>query len=109
MVHHGSVSDIIWYSRFAVLVGALVLLVQAIAGRAAGFVTLLAVILLCVGLVVFVVALGLQGLRAPAPDTGAASSGDEPMTETTPDTDPPPERGADVTPTGASVDTDPAE
>lgn len=109
MVHHGSVNDIIWYSRFAVLVGALVLLVQAIAGRAAGFVTLLAVILLCVGLVVFVVALGAQGLRAPAPDTGTESSGDEPTTETAADTGPPPEHGANAIPGGASVDTDPAE
>src|SRR4051794_5555095 len=62
--------DIVWYSRFAVLVGALVLLVQALSGRGAGFVTLLGVLLLCVGLVVFAVTLGLQGIRSG--DAGAA-------------------------------------
>ena len=62
MVHHVAVNDIVWYSRFAVLVGALVLVVQAAAGRAAGFITLIAIILICAGFVVFIAALALQGM-----------------------------------------------
>jgi disulfide bond formation protein DsbB len=66
MRQDGLVNDVIWYSRFAVLVGALVLLVQAVAGRAQGVITLIAILLLCLGFLVFVSALAMQGLSRPS-------------------------------------------
>jgi hypothetical protein len=59
-------NDLVWYSRFAVLVGALVLLVQSVSGRGVGFVTLLGILLLCFGFLSFVAGLALQGMRANA-------------------------------------------
>jgi hypothetical protein len=71
MIHDWAMNDVIWYSRFAVLVGALVLLVQAVAGRAQGLVTVVAVLLLCIGFLVFIAALSFQGWSSrSAPQTG---------------------------------------
>jgi hypothetical protein len=64
------VSELTWYSRFAVWVGAVVLLVQAIAGRGAGLMSLIATLLLGLGLVVFLV-----GLVADARRPGAIAAG----------------------------------
>jgi hypothetical protein len=47
------VSEITWYSRFAIWVGAIVLLVQAVAGRGAGFMSLVSIVLMLVGLAGF--------------------------------------------------------
>jgi hypothetical protein len=55
------VSEITWYSRFAIWVGAIVLLVQAVAGRGAGFMSLVSVILMSVGLAGFVFGLIWDG------------------------------------------------
>jgi hypothetical protein len=57
------VSELTWYSRFAVWVGAVVLLAQAIAGRGAGVMSAFAVLILAVGFVVFLSSLGLAGRR----------------------------------------------
>lgn len=55
-------NDVVWYSRLAVLVGALVLIAQAVTGRAVTLMTVLAVVLLCGGFVVFIAALSATGL-----------------------------------------------
>lgn len=78
-------NDVIWYSRFAVLVGALVLLVQAVAGRAAGLITFLAIVLLCGGLVVFLVALGVEGMAKPVAETGNTGPEQAPLGESPPE------------------------
>lgn len=59
-------NEIVWYSRVAVLVGALVLLIQAFTGRALGVMTLLAVVLLGGGFIVFLAALALTETGLPS-------------------------------------------
>jgi hypothetical protein len=56
---------LLWYSRYAVWVGAIVLLLQAITGRSIGIITLLAVLLLGGGFLVFIAVLGWDGLGLP--------------------------------------------
>ena len=60
-------NDLVWYSRFAVLVGALLLLVQSVTGSAVGPITLVGVLLLCIGFVVFITALALADRRTTDP------------------------------------------
>jgi hypothetical protein len=58
------VSEITWYSRFAIWVGAVVLLVQAIAGHGAGFMSFISVVLMIGGLAGFLLGL-MWDARAP--------------------------------------------
>jgi hypothetical protein len=70
-------SEVTWYGRFAVWVGAVVLLVQAVAGRGAGLMSLIATLLLAVGIAVFLVGLVIDASAAPAPlvsDVGASEA-----------------------------------
>jgi hypothetical protein len=60
------VSELTWYSRFAVWVGAVVLLVQAIAGRGAGLMSLVATLLLGIGLVGFLAGLVVDARQSEA-------------------------------------------
>jgi hypothetical protein len=53
----GSTSELTWYSRFAVLAGAAVLLIQSVTDRGAGPVSLIAVLLMAGGLPAFVAGL----------------------------------------------------
>jgi hypothetical protein len=64
------VSEITWYSRFAIWVGAVVLLVQALAGRGTGFMSFISVVLMAGGLAGFVFGL-IWDARAPRPSAQA--------------------------------------
>lgn len=54
--------NLLWYSRYAVWVGAIVLLLQSVTGRSIGLVSLLAVILLAGGLLLFLLTLSWDSL-----------------------------------------------
>lgn len=56
---------LLWYSRYSVWVGAIVLLLQAITGRSIALITLLSVLLLGIGFLVFVGVLSWEGLGLP--------------------------------------------
>jgi hypothetical protein len=55
-------NEFTWFSRLAVWVGCIILLAQAIAGRAAGFMTFIGVLSLTLGFVLFIGALSWPGL-----------------------------------------------
>lgn len=85
-------AEIVWYSRLAVLVGAAILLIQSVLGRAVGLLTFLAILLLCVGFVVFCISLALsevdirrlapavvgEGVEAAVPEVEVAPEEPEP-------------------------------
>jgi hypothetical protein len=54
-------NDLLWYTRLLVWVGCGALLVEAVSGRSFGYLTVVAVIFLVVGLAGFVAGLALQG------------------------------------------------
>jgi hypothetical protein len=53
--------NVLWYSRYSVWVGAIILLVQSITGRSVGILTLVGVLLLVCGFISFLAALSWQG------------------------------------------------
>lgn len=57
--------SLLWYSRYSVWVGAIVLTLQAITGRSVGLITLLAVLLLGLGFLAFIGVLSWEGLGLP--------------------------------------------
>lgn len=78
----GSTSELTWYSRFAILAGAAVLLIQSVTDRGAGPVSLIAVLLMAGGLPAFVAGLiwdartvsGFAGVRASVVEEGGEST-----------------------------------
>jgi hypothetical protein len=74
------VSELTWYSRFAVWVGAAVLLVQAIAGRGAGLMSLIAVVLMAAGLMAFLAGLVVDGRAVRAQLEPALTESDAGLT-----------------------------
>jgi hypothetical protein len=54
------INDLTWYSRLAVWVGAVILLVQSLTGRALGVMTVVAVLMLSIGLLAFIIGLALK-------------------------------------------------
>lgn len=88
--------SLLWYSRYSVWVGAIVLFIQSLTGRSVGVISLLGVLLLAAGLAVFLGALSWEGVLetagarspelaavepdvvAPAPDAPAAEPPVEP-------------------------------
>ncbi|MDQ2741160.1 MAG: hypothetical protein M3Z66_02520 [Chloroflexota bacterium] len=60
-------NEFLWYSRFILWVGALVLLIEALTGRSSGPITVIAVLCLFGGLIAFVIALSLSGIRSSRP------------------------------------------
>src|SRR5579884_3155341 len=86
MVDSRKNETVLWYSRYAVWVGAIVLLVQAVTGRSVGLVSLIGILLLVFGFLVFLAAIAWQGIGPrlmvlePAPqssDTAASERIDE--------------------------------
>jgi hypothetical protein len=69
-------SELTWYGRFAVLVGAAVLLVQSVAGRGAGLMSLASVVLMAGGLLGF-----LAGLVWDARQERRSEENEAPATE----------------------------
>jgi hypothetical protein len=69
----GHTSELTWYSRFAVLVGAAVLLLQSVTDRGAGPVSLIAVLLMAGGLPAFITGL-IWDARTVAGTAGAQPS-----------------------------------
>jgi hypothetical protein len=63
--------SLLWYSRYCVWVGAIVLLVQSVTGRSVGPVTLMGVLLLAAGFIAFVGSLSWQGVAAATVDPSA--------------------------------------
>jgi hypothetical protein len=79
-------SDFLWYMRLLVWVGCGALLLEALAGKSFGYLTLVAVIFLVLGFVGFLGALALEGappswLAVPAdtPESAAVERGQEPL------------------------------
>lgn len=54
--------SLLWYSRYAVWVGALVLLVQSVTGRSIAIISVVAVLMLAAGFIAFVGALSWAGM-----------------------------------------------
>lgn len=79
-MNHDRLDDFTWYSRLLVWVGALVLLIESVAGRSAGILTLFAVLALAGGLIAFLGALAFAGRR----DAGAMRGDAEVRVESPP-------------------------
>lgn len=65
--------DLLWYGRMAIWLGSAVLLIQAVLGRGAGPTTVIAALVVTVGLVAFIAGLALPVQRtsdtdAPGPE-----------------------------------------
>lgn len=60
------IDSFLWYSRYSVWVGAIVLFIQSVTGRSVGVISLLGVILLAVGFAAFLGALSWEGMLRPA-------------------------------------------
>jgi hypothetical protein len=58
--------SLLWYSRYSVWVGAIVLFIQSLTGRSVGVISLLGVLMLAAGFAVFLGALSWEGLPEPA-------------------------------------------
>lgn len=78
--------SLLWYSRYAVWVGAIVLLIQSVTGRSVGLISLFGVVLLAAGFLVFLAALSWQGLPTPPVIAGPVAPGPavEPREEPSP-------------------------
>ncbi|HZU12741.1 MAG TPA: hypothetical protein VFB58_07860 [Chloroflexota bacterium] len=69
--------EIVWYSRLAVIVGAVILLVQAVTARSTPALTVLAMVFLIVGLLAFVAGLAMEGRakQEPVPEIDESPQG----------------------------------
>lgn len=68
--------EIVWYSRLAIIVGAVILLIQAVTGRSTAALSVLATILLVIGLIALVSGLALEGRAESAPEKEESPQGD---------------------------------
>lgn len=72
--------SLLWYSRYSVWVGAIVLVVQSVTGRSVAAISLLGVLMLAVGFVSFVGALSYEGLlRSAVPLAAESVAAKEPV------------------------------
>ena len=62
-------SEIVWYGRLLVWIGALVLLAEALLGRSTAISTILGVLMLSAGFLAFLAGLATEGRSIRLPDT----------------------------------------
>lgn len=60
------IDSLLWYSRYSVWVGAIVLFIQSVTGRSVGAISVLGVLMLAAGFAVFLGALSWEGILRPA-------------------------------------------
>lgn len=72
----------LWYSRLILWVGAIILLAEAVSGRAVALFTVVGTLCLAGGFVAFLAALALGGVREKREPAAPAASGDPERRET---------------------------
>ncbi len=102
--------SLLWYSRYSVWVGAIVLFIQSVTGRSVGAISLLGVLMLAVGFAVFLGALSWEGVLRPAEagpeEQPAAEQPPVPSSVTSPRVAPaPPPRPVPVPPAHVTLQT----